>query len=58
MDVTRALNSDDLRRMARRRLPRIVFDYIEGGVEDEEGLERNRRACFSTADSCRATWPM
>ena len=44
MDVTRALNSDDLRRMARRRLPRIVFDYIEGGVEDEEGLERNRRA--------------
>ena len=25
----------DLRRMARRRLPRGVFDYIDGGAEDE-----------------------
>lgn len=25
----------DLRRLAQRRLPRLVFDYIDGGAEDE-----------------------
>ena len=32
---------DDLRRMARRRLPAGVFDYIDGGAEDELTLARN-----------------
>ena len=41
MSVTRAVNYDDLRRMAKRRLPRIAFDFIEGGVDDEMGLTRN-----------------
>ena len=36
-----AANVDDLRRMARRRLPAGVFDYIDGGAEDESALERN-----------------
>ena len=31
----------DLRRVARRRLPRAVFDYVDGGAEDERTLERN-----------------
>jgi len=31
----------DLRRIARRRLPRGVFDYIDGGAEDELSLRRN-----------------
>lgn len=31
----------DLRRMARRRLPRGVFDCIDGGAEDEVTLPRN-----------------
>jgi len=30
--------------MARRRLPRLAFDYVEGGVEDETCLLRNRAA--------------
>ena len=30
--------------MAKRQLPKITFDFIEGGVEDERGLERNRAA--------------
>ena len=30
--------------MAKRKLPRIIFDYIEGGVEDERGLARNEAA--------------
>src|SRR5689334_14292795 len=36
-----ALNSKDLRQIERRRLPRIAFDFIEGGVEDEHCLVRN-----------------
>jgi len=36
-----AANVDDLRRMARRRLPAGVFDYIDGGAEDESALKRN-----------------
>jgi L-lactate dehydrogenase (cytochrome) len=35
---------DDLRRRARRRLPRAVFDFIEGGAEDELTLRRNEAA--------------
>jgi (S)-mandelate dehydrogenase len=41
MRTDNAVNIDDLRRLARRRLPRMVFDFIEGGVEDEHGLEAN-----------------
>jgi L-lactate dehydrogenase (cytochrome)/(S)-mandelate dehydrogenase len=36
------LNIDDLRELARRRLPRILWDWVEGGAEDERGLQRNR----------------
>ena len=42
--LERAACVDDLRRMARRRLPRGVFDYIDGGAEDEVCLDRNTRA--------------
>jgi len=41
MEVRSAYNIDDLRRMARRRLPRPIFDYIEGGADDEVSLARN-----------------
>jgi len=41
MNLDRAINIEDLHRMAKRKLPRIMFDYIEGGVEDERGLKRN-----------------
>jgi (S)-mandelate dehydrogenase len=44
MSVTNAVNIDDLRKMAKRRLPKIAFDFIEGGVEDENGLQRNESA--------------
>ena len=39
-----AANLDDLRRLAKRRLPGGVFDYIDGGAEDELTLDRNVRA--------------
>ena len=38
-----AINIDDLRRRARRRLPRAVFDFADGGAEDETTLRANRR---------------
>ena len=40
----RVVNIADLRRRARRRLPRAVFDYVDGGAEDERTLAANRRA--------------
>ena len=40
----RVLNIEDLRRLAKRRLPRVVFDYIDGGAEDESTLRANCRA--------------
>lgn len=39
--LSRARNIADLRRMARSRLPRMVFDYIDGGADDEVTLTRN-----------------
>src|SRR5437868_606584 len=38
------INVEDYRRAARRRLPRVLFDYVEGGAEDEFCLQRNRDA--------------
>lgn len=35
---------EDLRRAAKRRLPRLLFELIESGVESEHGLARNRAA--------------
>ncbi len=35
-------NIDDLREAARKRLPRFIFDYLEGGADDEFTLNRNR----------------
>ena len=40
MKLDRAINLDDLRRMAKRRLPKIAYDFIEGGADDEDGLDR------------------
>ena len=44
MRLNDAINIEDLHRMAKRRLPKIAFDFIEGGLEDERGLERNTSA--------------
>ena len=39
----RVINIHDLRRLAKRRLPRVVFDYLDGGAEDEVTLRENCR---------------
>lgn len=40
----RAVNIADLRRLAQQRLPRVVFDYLDGGAEAEVTLRANCRA--------------
>ena len=39
--VSRAVNIHDLRLLAQRRLPDLVFDYIDGGADDEHTLRGN-----------------
>jgi len=44
MNPTAVVNIADLRRLAKRRLPRAVFDYIDGGADAEITLRDNARA--------------
>jgi L-lactate dehydrogenase (cytochrome) len=39
--MVRAVNINDMRKLAKRRLPRVVFDFIDGGAQDETTLEAN-----------------
>ena len=45
----RVVNIEDLRQLAKRRLPRAVFDYLDGGAETERSLHENNRAFESLA---------
>lgn len=46
--LRRAASVADLRRIAKRRLPGGVFDYIDGGAEDERTLVANEAAYART----------
>lgn len=35
-------NVEDYRRLAEKKLPRMIFDYLDGGADDEKGLQHNR----------------
>jgi L-lactate dehydrogenase (cytochrome) len=41
---SRVVNVEDFRPLARRRLPKVVFDYLDGGAEGELTLRANCRA--------------
>src|SRR3954464_4922350 len=43
-DLSYAVSIEDLRQIARRRLPRAIFDFFDGGAEDEVTLRENRAA--------------
>jgi isopentenyl diphosphate isomerase/L-lactate dehydrogenase-like FMN-dependent dehydrogenase len=43
-DLSHIIDIEDLRKAARRRLPRGVFDYLDGGAESEITLRENVRA--------------
>ena len=49
MRLTDCHNFHDFRRLAKRRLPGPIFDYIDGGAEDETTLRRNT-ASFEACD--------
>lgn len=42
--LNRIASIDDLRWLARRRLPQFAFDFIAGGAEDEQNQKENRRS--------------
>jgi L-lactate dehydrogenase (cytochrome) len=44
LDPPHVVNVEDLRRKARARLPRVVFNYVDGGADDELTLGENCRA--------------
>lgn len=44
MSYRNAVNIEELRAIAKRRLPRFVFDYVDGGSEDEFSLRGNSDA--------------
>jgi len=60
VESPRVLNIEDLRRKAKRRLPRVVFDYIDGGAENESTLRANCRAFEATTlrPRCAVATPM
>lgn len=42
--LQRAVNIEDLRQLARKRVPLSVFDYIDGGADGEVTMRDNRRS--------------
>jgi L-lactate dehydrogenase (cytochrome) len=44
MRPNRIINIEDLRLAARRSLPRVIFDYIDGGADGEVTMRENMRA--------------
>ena len=44
--LARCHNIEDLRAETRRFLPRAVFDFVDGGAEEETTLRRNRAGEF------------
>jgi isopentenyl diphosphate isomerase/L-lactate dehydrogenase-like FMN-dependent dehydrogenase len=55
---SRVININDLRSMARRRLPKVVFDYLDGGAESEITLQENCRAFSSVTFRPRQAIPV
>src|SRR6266446_5662320 len=55
-----AINIEDLRSRARRRLPKVIFEFIDGGAQDETTLRANREDFqkwrFSTRVRKRHFW--
>ena len=44
MKLEKAVNVHDVRELARRRVPRMIFDLVDGGAEDEVTMRANEAA--------------
>jgi L-lactate dehydrogenase (cytochrome)/(S)-mandelate dehydrogenase len=42
-NLKKSLNIADLQRQARSYLPRVIYDYLEGGADDEHALSENEK---------------
>lgn len=51
--IASAVDVADVQRIARRRLPRFAYDYVEGGAFQEQAVHRNRAALQRIAFSPR-----
>ena len=49
MNLNQCYNFKDFRELARRRLPRPIFDYIDGAADDELTYERNTESFNSVS---------
>ncbi len=49
MRLKNCYKTEDFRQLAKRRLPSPIFDYIDGGADDEVTLRRNTES-FDTCD--------
>ncbi len=49
MTIARVVTVDDLRQRARKNLPKAIFEFIDGGANDEQTLRANR-AHFADID--------
>src|SRR5690349_14484216 len=43
-DLSKAVSIEDLRILTKKRIPRAIFDFFDGGAEDEVTLRENRAA--------------
>jgi len=50
VSLGRALSIEDLRRIAQRNLPRSIFEFVDGGAEDELTLADNRPSHVTGAE--------
>ncbi|HEY4355257.1 MAG TPA: alpha-hydroxy acid oxidase [Acidobacteriaceae bacterium] len=50
----RVINIEDLRKAAKRHVPRVMFDYIDGGAEAEVTMKQNRAVFDSVSFRPRA----
>lgn len=41
MNIDRVINIEDMRKLAKRKLPKIIYDFIEGGCDDDLGIREN-----------------
>ena len=41
---TRYPSISDLKTRAKRRIPNFAYDYVDGGIDEEDGKQRNRNA--------------
>ena len=41
MNIDKCYNVDDMRKYAKKKLPKPVFDYIDGGSDDEFTYKNN-----------------